>query len=144
MNKACLLNLGWKLQPDSEDFWCKVLRGKYESGNEQHRGAVRGSDSNLWKTLPELKPMLQNIILWIVGDGQDINAWSDVWIEAGLRLDQYLVIPQHMLNMKVCELVDADENWKKIGAALPPNIDNGWSCIVKMCVTNRKIRNLRI
>ncbi|MCH90528.1 ribonuclease H protein [Trifolium medium] len=31
------------------------------------------------------------------GDGEDIDAWSQVWIEEGLRLDQQLNIPSHML-----------------------------------------------
>jgi hypothetical protein len=31
MNQACIHKLGWKLSSGSTDWWCEVMRGKYDS-----------------------------------------------------------------------------------------------------------------
>ncbi|MCI04750.1 putative ribonuclease H protein, partial [Trifolium medium] len=83
--------------------------------------------------------MLRQFSVWTVGDGCDIDAWIDVWIEEGLCLDQHLTIPSHLLSLKVGDLVDGNGNWnwrlfeswmpdeyqQKNAAICPPNHDNG-------------------
>jgi hypothetical protein len=103
MNKACLAKLNFKLQTGCEDFWCKVMHGKYP---EQGNGITKATDSSLRKSLAKLDPLLQQFNTWIVGDGRDIDAWSAVWIEEGLRLDDFVTIPPHLLGLKVCDLVE--------------------------------------
>jgi ribonuclease HI len=139
MNQACLLKLGWKLQAGSEEYWCSVLRGKYNSDYLQDGGIATGVSSNLWKALVDIKPMLDRFSYWHVGDGRDINAWCDAWIEEGLCLDQHIHIPRQLQGKKVCDLVDEAGRWdwnlfeswmpttfqQKIAAVLPPDRDNG-------------------
>jgi hypothetical protein len=62
-----------------------------------------------------------------------------VWIEEGLRLDDFVTIPPHLLGLKVCDLVEEQGGWnwsllsswmpnefqQKIAAVCPPNPDNG-------------------
>jgi hypothetical protein len=136
MNKACLAKLNFKLQTGCEDFWCKVMHGKYP---EQGNGITKATDSSLRKSLAKLDPLLQQFNTWIVGDGRDIDAWSAVWIEEGLRLDDFVTIPPHLLGLKVCDLVEEQGGWnwsllsswmpnelqQKIAAVCPPNPDNG-------------------
>jgi ribonuclease HI len=133
MNKACLSKLGWKLFAGADDYWCQIMRGKYNY-NE-----ARASDSSLWKVLCGLKSMLQNNCSWIVGDGRDIEAWNHVWIEENLVLMQQFTIPQELHGARVCDLVDENGCWnwnlmrdwmpldvqRKIAAIMPPHIDNG-------------------
>ena len=50
MNKACILKLGWKMQTGDQDFWCKVLRGKYQRSEDVTCGfSGGGQDSQLWR-----------------------------------------------------------------------------------------------
>ncbi|GAU47106.1 hypothetical protein TSUD_403390 [Trifolium subterraneum] len=139
MNKACLLKLGWKLDNSIEEYWCSVLSGKYDGRWESVNGGGRASDSSLWRALNELKPILDKHSCWSVGDGRDINAWNDVWIEEGLCLQDQFYIPQHLNDMKVADLVTDDGQWnwsllgswipsnlcQKIAAIYPPHMDNG-------------------
>jgi hypothetical protein len=34
------------------------------------------------KVLPAIKSMLFNNVLYLVGDGKNINIWSDPWLKA--------------------------------------------------------------
>jgi hypothetical protein len=136
MNKACLGKLNFKLQSGCDDFWCKVMRGKYPAiGN----GIAKATDSSLRKSLVKLDPLLQQFSTWIVCDGSEIDAWSAVWIEEGLRLDDILTIPPHLVGLKVCDLVDEQGGWnwsmlsswmpeeyqQRIAAVCPHMPDNG-------------------
>jgi hypothetical protein len=136
MNKACLGKLNFKLQSGCDDFWCKVMRGKYPAiGN----GIAKATDSSLRKSFVKLDPLLQQFSTWIVCDGSEIDAWSAVWIEEGLRLDDILTIPPHLVGLKVCDLVDEQGGWnwsmlsswmpeeyqQRIAAVCPHMPDNG-------------------
>jgi len=46
-NKACILKLGWKMQTGDQDFWCKVLRGKYQRSEDVNGVVAKPSDSSL-------------------------------------------------------------------------------------------------
>ncbi|GAU20568.1 hypothetical protein TSUD_33150 [Trifolium subterraneum] len=72
---------------------------------------------------------------WSVGNGREIDAWGEAWLDEGVHINELLSIPSHMIGMRVSELVDSDGNWnwmifnnwmprhllKKIAAILPPN-----------------------
>ncbi|PNY10809.1 ribonuclease H, partial [Trifolium pratense] len=127
------------IKSGSEEYWCSVLRGKYNGDIGQNVGTVSGAGSNLRKTLSDLKPMIERFSFWDVGDGCDIDAWRDAWIEEGLCLDQHMHIPSQLQGKRVCDLVDEEGQWnwnlfdswmpsifkQKIAAVLPPNVDNG-------------------
>ncbi|GAU25543.1 hypothetical protein TSUD_259770 [Trifolium subterraneum] len=123
----------------SEEYWCSVLRGKYNGNIGQNGRAASSVGSNLWNALNDIKPMLDRFNYWQVGDGCDINAWCDAWIEEGLCLDQHINIPSQLQGKKVCDLLDEEGRWdwilfdswmptsfqQKIAAVLPPHVDNG-------------------
>ncbi|WJX47132.1 hypothetical protein P8452_33857 [Trifolium repens] len=54
MNQACLMKLGWKFQTNGEDYWCRVMRGKYERNTSTTNNMIKASSSSLWKNLHEL------------------------------------------------------------------------------------------
>ncbi|MCI73016.1 hypothetical protein A2U01_0094280, partial [Trifolium medium] len=47
MNRACLMKLGSKLQANSDDYWCNVLRGEYGRGYNVDNGTIRVANSSL-------------------------------------------------------------------------------------------------
>jgi hypothetical protein len=139
MNQACLMKLGWKFQTNGEDYWCRVLRGKYERNTSTTSNMIKASSSSLWKNLYEHRSIMHNFSYWSVGDGKDIDAWSEAWLEDGLYINKHINIPPHLLGLKVRELVDNEGKWnwsllqswmpptlqQKIAASLPPSDDYG-------------------
>jgi hypothetical protein len=59
MNTACLSKLGWKVQAESNELWCNVLRNKYKRGEMQNNMVVKASDSSLWKALQRIRPLIE-------------------------------------------------------------------------------------
>jgi hypothetical protein len=53
MNQACILKLGWKLSSGSTDWWCEVIRGKYDSRALKGEINVQASASSLWKLMSD-------------------------------------------------------------------------------------------
>jgi hypothetical protein len=140
MNQACILKLGWKLASGANDLWCKVMRGKYDCRAMKGEVRVQNSASSLWKYIVKLSPKLDNLCFWAVGDGADVDAWQHAWIQEGMRvIDQINNIPEELLNIKVCDLVDDEGKWNwnllqgwmplslknRIAAILPPSPANG-------------------
>jgi hypothetical protein len=140
MNKACILKLGWKLKIGTSDLWCEVLRGKYNFHSFSNDTVVKKTDSSLWKHIVRLSASLNDYCFWSIGDGRNVDAWNDVWIEEGLRVsDLNLQIPELLQDVKVSALTDMEGNWnwnlfhdwmptsliQKIAAVPPPAVDSG-------------------
>jgi hypothetical protein len=91
MNDACLMKMGWSLMTGEHSLWGDVLIGKYgRSGWSQKQISVSSSDSFLWKALARLWPELEFHRCWAVGNGSNVNVWTDKWIDDNTRLS---VIP---------------------------------------------------
>jgi hypothetical protein len=117
MNQACLIKLGWKVFSGAEDYWCRIMRGKY--GQDE----ARVTDSHLWKAITGLKNHVWNNCKWIVGDGKEIDAWKHVWIEEDFILEHHTSIPQDLQGARVCDFVDEDGcwNWNVLNDWMPIN-----------------------
>jgi ribonuclease HI len=94
----------------------------------------------LWKHIVRLSASLNDYCFWSIGDGRNVDAWNDVWIEEGLRVsDLNLQIPELLQDVKVSALTDMEGNWnwnlfhdwmptsliQKIAAVPPPAVDSG-------------------
>jgi hypothetical protein len=112
MNQACLLKLGWKFNFGASDLWCEVLRGKYSCQTISENMVIKASDSSLWKNIVKVSPNLNKYSFWAVCNGQSVEAWTNAWVDVGLRVaDLDLAIPEALQNAKVCELVDSSGEW---------------------------------
>jgi ribonuclease HI len=141
MNDACLLKLAWNLRNGENSFWCKVLAGKYDRENlKMDMVVAKPSDSSLWKKLVQLWPILSNMAMWVVGNGETVHAWDHCWLDKGMRVsDMHLNIPADMHHYKVVDLVDNNGDWrieefeswapnaivKKLRAIPPPHPNQG-------------------
>ncbi|CAL5207156.1 unnamed protein product [Lathyrus oleraceus] len=96
MNKACLAKLGWIFKTRHSSLWTLLLTSKYLS-----RRIVSGHliakpcDSYLWKSVVELRPKLDSLSFWEVGNGSTINIWVDAWVASGISLQDHT----HMQNI---------------------------------------------
>ncbi len=58
--------------------------------------------------------MLQEGLLWRIGDGTQVKIWGDRWIPS--TNSHIIQSPSHVLRQdaKVCEIIDADTKWWNI------------------------------
>ncbi|KAI9083833.1 hypothetical protein K1719_034091 [Acacia pycnantha] len=67
----------------------EVLKGKYGRDRMLHKECkTMKSDSELWRSLGEIWPMVMSNAMWEVGDGESINFWKDCWVDAGCKLSE--------------------------------------------------------
>jgi ribonuclease HI len=93
---------------------------------------VKASNSSLWKCLQDLKPLMLTFSYWSIGNGNDIDAWNEAWIDEGTRIIDQTNIPPHLLGLAVSELVDSEGqwNWNLIHTWLPPHLLNKIAAIL--------------
>lgn len=80
-NHVCLMKLGWAIYNQSDELWCNILKHKYKILSPEDCMKVRLSDSSLWKDVASTIPTISETGRWIVGDGKNIKAWNDNWLE---------------------------------------------------------------
>jgi hypothetical protein len=52
--------------------------------------------------------------IWRIGDGKNVNVWGDNWLPKSASSDIYSPKPGHIQNMKVCDLIDWEQQqWRK-------------------------------
>lgn len=72
-------------------MWRKVSQSKYDCNNLHDVTNYRSTNSSFWKAIVKLVPNLFSSSSWIVGDGRDINAWKDNWMEHGSCVINYIL-----------------------------------------------------
>jgi ribonuclease HI len=126
MNEACLMKMGWSLMVGEHSLWGQVLLGKYGRQFENAgRITTSQNDSALWKAIVRLWPKLEEFRCWNIGDGSQINFWTDKWIDGQLRLiDVGVNVPQENRDWKLKDIVNNREEWNfdMIRNILPPDI----------------------
>lgn len=115
-------------------MWSKLLKDKYMFRSIYYYSTWL-ANSKLWKDIIRTFPQICSM-----GDGNDINAWHDWWIESGIDIENWnLQIPIGFLNAKLNNLVGSKKDWNwqllpewmlknlihKIKTCLPPSIENG-------------------
>lgn len=59
----------------------------------------------IWKSIVELRPTLDNLSYWEVGNGSSINVWEDAWVAPDIVL-QYHVQVQAIPRNSITSLKD--------------------------------------
>ena len=113
-NLAFMAKIGWGLINNSDDLWVCVLHSKYRCGNDiipQVRSS-KGS-SNLWRGVCRAWPMVENNVIWRIGDGKKIKFWSDRWLPQIDYLSSHALVnlTDGMLETKVADFVTSDDTW---------------------------------
>lgn len=78
MNKACLDKLWWTFMNDKNSLWCRIMKSKYASRYQNTNSFMaKTSDSCIWKSIIELRPKLDTMAYWEVGNDHSIRIWKD-------------------------------------------------------------------
>lgn len=79
-NKALLAKQGWRLVQSPDSFVAQVMKAKYYQGVSFLESNLGSHASFAWRSIWKAKELLQEGMVWRVGDGTSINIWGDRWI----------------------------------------------------------------
>jgi hypothetical protein len=92
----------------------KIYKEKYHPNSMFFSTLLGKKPSYTWWSIWSAKPLLQEGMVWRVGDGRSISIWGDKWLPT---------IPTHEVQSpnstpdqtaKVCDLIDDSMNWWNI------------------------------
>lgn len=79
-NKALLAKQGWRLLKSSESLTARILKAKYYPQCSFMEAKPRAKPSFAWRSILGARDILEEGLLWRVGNGLSINIWGDRWI----------------------------------------------------------------
>jgi mannosylglycoprotein endo-beta-mannosidase len=113
LNSACNLKLCWKFF-NSQSSWAILLRARVW----RHKRIIQHHiSSSIWSSIKDEVNVVLDNSLWLLGNGEHINFWTDNWL--GTPLVDQLLIPQQVrasLSASVKDFI-VDGRW-----SLPPTI----------------------
>ena len=105
-NDALLGRQIWRLIHLKQSLLSRVLRAKYYPEGDVLNARLSYSTSYSWRSIWSAKSLVKEGIIWRVGDGRDINIWSEPWIGDGQG--RYIASPRvEGLNV-VHDLIDEE------------------------------------
>ena len=124
-NIALLSKLNWRMYPEQDALWAKVILKKYCSTlKARPRDLEKLPFSPNWKAIKLGFPIFAKRIYWGIGNGSRVRVWLDNWIngdslrdmiEGPLRHEEY--------SMTVANLhCDHDWSWESVSFDLPATI----------------------
>ncbi|KAF5188930.1 hypothetical protein FRX31_021481 [Thalictrum thalictroides] len=78
-NQALLGKQVWALQTQ-DFFWACIMKSRYFPASDFLHARCRTTASKVWKIFFKMQPLIAVGIKWKIGNGRDINLWSDSWI----------------------------------------------------------------
>ena len=96
-NLAMLARQGWRLIVEPDSLCAQVLRAKYYPNGDLLEVKEKPGISYSWRSLIRGLKALNDGLIWRVGDGTNINIWTDPWILMLLASCMYLVVAMAVL-----------------------------------------------
>ena len=104
-NLAMLARQGWRLLLNPDSLCAQVLRAKYFPDGDLLSVVEKPGISYSWRSIVRGVQALKDGLIWRVGDGTQINIWTDPWIPRGVTRRPCTPRGQTILN-KVSDLID--------------------------------------
>ncbi|XP_061367553.1 uncharacterized protein LOC133310607 [Gastrolobium bilobum] len=127
MNDAFLAKKAWKIYTEPDQLWVQVLHAKYKSGNRINSLFVaKKGDSSFWKNVCRMWHVMEDNLVWEIGNGKEVNFWKDNWLSGSIILENFVVneVIQQLENLKVADVINQTSEWdfNKLNSWLPLNI----------------------
>jgi hypothetical protein len=79
-NLAMLARQAWRMLTNPESLCAKVLKAKYFPNCSILEASSSPGISYTWRSILKGVSLLKEGIVWRVGDGTNINIWTDPWL----------------------------------------------------------------
>ncbi|KAK2645783.1 hypothetical protein Ddye_020978 [Dipteronia dyeriana] len=114
MNQSLLAKTGSRLYQKDYEIWSDLIKANYlkEGSIVIHDNSKARSCSSTWRGLSFGAKLIFEGSHWRVGNGQNVNFWTDVWIpDLGTLWNYaYCNLSDDQINEKVCDYLHAS-NW---------------------------------
>jgi hypothetical protein len=77
---AMLPKQGWRLLQNPDSLCARILKAKYFPNTRVLEAKAREGCSYTWRSIMMGVETLNHGVIWRVGNGQQINIWSDPWL----------------------------------------------------------------
>jgi hypothetical protein len=110
-NRALLAKQGWRLLKFPESLVARVMKAKYYPEGDFLSAHLGRRPSFAWKSIFQAKRVVEEGMLWRIGDGETVKIWKDQWLPPPLTT--LIHSPHHSLdaNSKVSALIDRTSGW---------------------------------
>lgn len=82
-NMAMLARQSWRLIQNPEFLCAVVLKAKYHPDCSILEATEQKGMSYTWRSILRGRDLLKEGIVWRIGDGTQVNAWTDPWLPRG-------------------------------------------------------------
>lgn len=79
-NKALLAKQGWRLIQNRNSLLARTLKARYFTRGCFENATVGYNSSSTWQAMLAERRVLDLGLVWVVGQGDKINIWTDKWI----------------------------------------------------------------
>ncbi|GLT77197.1 hypothetical protein SLA2020_488060 [Shorea laevis] len=89
----------------------QVLKEKYFPNSSFLEASLGNRPSYAWRSICKSRPLLEEGLIWRVGNGASIKIWGDKWIPRATT--HKIQSPVHILHedTTVSALIDAESHW---------------------------------
>jgi hypothetical protein len=100
----------WRLLKRPESLAARVMCEKYYPGSKFLDSNLGRRPSFAWRSIWQAKGLLQDGLMWRVGNGYKINLWNDRWLPdiPHKILDPVRTLPREV---RVADIINRDVNW---------------------------------
>ncbi|GAU34382.1 hypothetical protein TSUD_217220 [Trifolium subterraneum] len=109
-NLAMLDKQGWKLITNSFSLLTRVLKAKYFPRNGFLDVNIGHNPSYTWRSIQSSIPLLSLGYRWKIGDGRNINVWTEPWILSRSNMRPTTLPHSSFVNLYVSHLFDPVTN----------------------------------
>lgn len=132
MNKAILAKTSWRMLQRDKGLWCHLFKKKYLKSSsllcESYKKPL--TCSSTWFNICFGTSLLRQGLVWRIGNGEEVQFWTDLWFGRGLLFDKALdpsIVNAEMLVQDFW----SNGKWDVVPlyACLPPDIVERILCI---------------
>jgi hypothetical protein len=110
-NRALLAKQGWRLLKFPKSLVARVMKAKYYPEGDFLTAQLGRRPSFAWRSIFQARRVVEEGMLWRIGDGESVWIWKDKWLLPPLTT--LFHSPHHRLeaNSKVSALIDRTSGW---------------------------------
>ncbi|XP_042942917.1 uncharacterized mitochondrial protein AtMg00310-like [Carya illinoinensis] len=107
-NLAMLAKKGWRLLQNPNSLAAQVLSAKYFPNGVFLKAKLGRKPSFIWRSILAAKPLLEEGLVWRLGNDQSIKIWQDKWLPTPSSYRVQSGINILGVEARVAKLIDRD------------------------------------